>query len=497
MAFSCKKHGDPATSISTRSNASTVDCIRQIHGSAVASELIELIISDQKWGFKASGWISTANYHVKKTTILLFINHRSVESSAIKKAIEQTYSSFLPKGGHPFLYLSLDIDPQRVDVNVHPTKREVNFLNEDEIIDRISLEITLKLSSVDTSRTFPTQSLLSGAEIPMAMTPNKPVNGRKPVQKQPSSSTPKPLDNNFVRTDPKTRKITSLFPPSNGSASLPASIEYTISPRKSTHCDLTAIEELRAKVRDSMHNSLTDIFASHSYVGLVDPYRRLAAIQGGVKLFLVDYGRVSNEYFYQLGLTDFGNFGTLKFDPPLDIKSLIKTGVASERTKRPDDNVAWDEIADLGTAQLIARRKMLMEYFQVDVSPSGELNSLPLLQKGYTPSLIKLPNFLMRLGPCVNWTEEKACFHTFLRELASFYVPIQLPMASEDQAWSGGDEDQKGSSADTVSHNEMASVLEDVLFPAFRARLIAPQGLLKGVREVASLKRLYKVFERC
>lgn len=33
----------------------------------------------------------------------------------------------------------------------------------------------------------------------------------------------------------------------------------------------------------------------------------------------------------------------------------------------------------------------------------------------------------MRLGPCVNWTEEKACFHTFLKELADFYTPPQIP----------------------------------------------------------------------
>ncbi|KAL9585854.1 MAG: hypothetical protein Q9203_004082 [Teloschistes exilis] len=457
VAFSCKKHGDAAMSISTPSNASTVDCIRQIHGSAVANELIEFDISDPKWGFKASGWTSNANYHVKKTTILLFINHRSVESSAIKKAIEQTYSTFLPKGGHPFIYLSLDIDPQRVDVNVHPTKREVNFLNEDEIIESISHEISLKLSSVDTSRTFTTQSLLPGAKIPTAMTPNKQVNGRKPVQRQSSSSTSKPLENNFVRTDPNARKITSMLPPSNGNSSLPPSIAYTTSPREATHCRLTTIKELRAKVRDSIHSSLTEIFASHSYVGLVDPYRRIAAIQGGVKLFLVDYGMLSQEYFYQLGLTDFGNFGTIKLDPPLDIKSLIEIGVASERSKRPDDGVVWDEIADAVTAQLIERREMLIEYFQLDVSQSGELNSLPLLVKGYTPSLVKLPQFLMRLGPCVNWMEEKACFHTFLKELASFYTPGQLPKASEGQAPSGEKVDQEVLSADAVSHDEIAS----------------------------------------
>ncbi|CAL8578420.1 DNA mismatch repair protein Mlh1 [Xanthoria parietina] len=495
VAFSCKKHGDSATSISTPSNASTVDCIRQIHGSAVANELVEFAVSDPKWGFKASGWTTNANYHVKKTTILLFINHRSVESSAIKKAIEQTYSTFLPKGGHPFIYLNLDIDPQRVDVNVHPTKREVNFLNEDEIIECICDEIKVKLSSVDTSRTFTTQSLLPGARTPMSASSKYQSNGSKSAQRTPSSAAQKPLENNVVRTDPSLRKITSMLSHADGEGSLPPSITYTLSPREARNFRLTTIKELRAAVRDSMHNSLTEMLASHTYVGLVDPDRRIVAIQGGVKLFLVDYGMVCNEYFYQLGLTDFGNFGIIKFEPALDIRPLIEIGVAAEKTKVGKDDIAWEEVADAVTAQLVARRQMLIEYFQMEVSESGELISIPLLIKGYTPSMAKLPRFLMRLGPYVNWSEEKACFRTFLEELAAFYTPEQLPSIMHEEQVEVVPETTVLSNAS--KQVEMAQVLEHILFPAIKARLIATEGMLHGVVEIANLKGLYKVFERC
>lgn len=45
---------------------------------------------------------------------------------------------------------------------------------------------------------------------------------------------------------------------------------------------------------------------------------------------------------------------------------------------------------------------MLSEYFSLDISESGLVESLPLLLRDYTPNLDNLPNFLMRLGPQVS-----------------------------------------------------------------------------------------------
>lgn len=473
--------------------------------------------------------------------LLLFINHRSIESSYLKKAVEQTYATFLPKGGHPFVYINLEIDPQRVDVNVHPTKREVNFLNEDEIIEEICSSIRLKLSEVDTSRTFLTQSLLPGSSKPTLSNPSfKPPS----FQQKPSSSSSlpiKPGENALVRTDSSARKITSMLPPAANSGSssdqLPNADSYIFSPRVPTTCRLTTIKELRASVRDAMHAALTEVFASHTYVGLVDPTRRIVAMQGGVKLFLVDYGMICNEYFYQLGLTDFGNFGRIQLEPPLDIKALVALAVKTERRDHQasvsgDDNetIDWDQVPELVTDQLVQRREMLLEYFSMDISPDGALLSIPLLLKGYTPSLTKLPRFLMRLGPCVDWNDEKACFESFLRELAAFYTVEQLPSfddndvddassvtmndatdpandaQSEDNNSRDPDQNKTDAGAQTgedgnadikARAKEVRWALEHVLFPAFRARLVATKPLLRGVVEVADLKGLYRVFERC
>jgi DNA mismatch repair protein MLH1 len=105
---------------------------------------------------------------------------------------------------------------------------------------------------------------------------------------------------------------------------------------------------------------LTELFANHTYVGIVDGWRRLAGIQHGVKLYLVDYGAVwyspklsplqpirtaiiaindvltvSYEFFYQLGLSEFGNFGTIEFVEPLYIRDLLT--IAMENDEEPKE----------------------------------------------------------------------------------------------------------------------------------------------------------------
>jgi DNA mismatch repair protein MLH1 len=278
------------------------------------------------------------------------------------------------------------------------------------------------------------------------------------------------------------------------------------------------VRELRAAVREDAHNELTEIIANHTFVGIVDERRRLAAVQGGVKLFLVDYGRACHEYLYQVGLTDFGNFGVIRFSPPLDLRELLsiaaeaesgtlvagaeETGKGKGKAKEvtmPDPPPVFDaaELVERVANQLIERREMLLEYFSFEISPAGELLSIPLLVKGYTPAIVKLPHFLLRLGPHVVWDEEKACFETFLKELASFYVPEQLPPTRGGGG--GGDENEEDLDEEVKARRKHVRwAVEHVFFPAFKARLVATNSLMKGgVLEIANLKGLYRVFERC
>ena len=256
-----------------------------------------------------------------------------MESSAIKKALDATYATFLPKGGHPFVYLSIEIEPSRVDVNVHPTKREVNFLHEDEVIEDVVAAIQKKLAAVDTSRTYAmSQTLLPGAPLARQQEP-APTRGGGAQAKR------KPYENNTVRVDHRDQKITSMLPvassqgrSSGAEAGGGGGVEYEYDDsREWTRIRYATVRELRQQVTDAVHDGLAELFLNHTFVGVVDEGRRLAAVQHGVKLYVVDYAAVCFEMFYQIGLSDFRNFGRIRLNPPLSLATLLQIAAAQER----------------------------------------------------------------------------------------------------------------------------------------------------------------------
>ena len=68
---------------------------------------------------------------------LFFVNKRYVKDKTLSSATEQAYKGLLPIGKYAFLILNLDIDPHKVDVNVHPAKLEVRFEEESKVFKAI------------------------------------------------------------------------------------------------------------------------------------------------------------------------------------------------------------------------------------------------------------------------------------------------------------------------------------------------------------------------
>ncbi len=77
------------------------------------------------------GYIGTVDACRKKRgEQYLFVNRRFIRSSYLHHAVRAAYESLIREEDHPFYVLFLDIDPARIDVNVHPSKHEIKFLDE-------------------------------------------------------------------------------------------------------------------------------------------------------------------------------------------------------------------------------------------------------------------------------------------------------------------------------------------------------------------------------
>ncbi len=87
-----------------------------------------LKIESEMPGLKLSGWVALPTFSRAQADLQYFyVNGRIVRDKLVNHAVRQAYKDVLYGGRHPAFVLFLDIEPQQVDVNVHPTKHEVRF----------------------------------------------------------------------------------------------------------------------------------------------------------------------------------------------------------------------------------------------------------------------------------------------------------------------------------------------------------------------------------
>lgn len=118
--------------------------IMQIYGDEFVDRLIEVnnppFVKGGRWGdykgeiLQLTAFVSIAgNFRNSKTHQFIFINRRPIKDNSISHAVYKAYEGTLPHDKHPIFFLFLDIDPKKVDFNVHPTKREVRFEDKESI----------------------------------------------------------------------------------------------------------------------------------------------------------------------------------------------------------------------------------------------------------------------------------------------------------------------------------------------------------------------------
>ena len=125
---------------STAGNGDLKQTIYKLYGKDMADSLIGIDKAGD--GIRLSGYLgkpsgnrSNRNYE------LYFLNGRFIRSNLVARAIEEGYKSYLMQHKYPFCVLMMEVDPSRVDVNVHPAKMEVRFTEEMRIYEFLASSV--------------------------------------------------------------------------------------------------------------------------------------------------------------------------------------------------------------------------------------------------------------------------------------------------------------------------------------------------------------------
>jgi DNA mismatch repair protein MutL len=135
--------------LQTSGNGDRREVLAQVYGVDLARQLLEVVFEEDDLAI--SGFISPiAINRSNRKEITFFVNGRWVQDAALITALMKAYQSFLMVGRYPLAVLFLQIDPQDVDVNVHPAKAEVRFRQPDLIFTSVQRAVRRALMAYST-----------------------------------------------------------------------------------------------------------------------------------------------------------------------------------------------------------------------------------------------------------------------------------------------------------------------------------------------------------
>ncbi len=109
-------------------------CIAEVFGAEVAGEILPIAEPQET----VEGFVGTpAISRSRRDRQYVLINRRPVNHPGIGAVLNRAYEGFMDRGRHPFAILVISLAPERIDVNVHPAKREVRILEERELLGGI------------------------------------------------------------------------------------------------------------------------------------------------------------------------------------------------------------------------------------------------------------------------------------------------------------------------------------------------------------------------
>ena len=131
--------------LNTDGKSNLLKVIKSIYGIDVAKKMLEINV--ENYDYKVYGYVSLPEVNrASRNHISIIVNGRVVRNSILNKTINDAYSSYKFDSRYPIAVLLIEVDPNLIDVNVHPSKLEVKFSNFDELKDMICLAIKNAIS---------------------------------------------------------------------------------------------------------------------------------------------------------------------------------------------------------------------------------------------------------------------------------------------------------------------------------------------------------------
>ena len=124
------------TVIQTNGSGNLKDVVYSIYGKDIASNILE--VNYKYEDIEVTGVIGKPEIaRSNRSNQLFFVNKRYIKDKTLTAATEQSYKGLIPIGKFGFAILNLEMDPAKVDVNVHPAKLEVRFQEENKVFQAV------------------------------------------------------------------------------------------------------------------------------------------------------------------------------------------------------------------------------------------------------------------------------------------------------------------------------------------------------------------------
>ena len=160
---------DSRAALSSSGDGDRRRAIGAVYGQSVAAEMLEMIGMHLVSGVVSQPRLSRGS----RDGMVLAVNGRPITARSLVYALEECYQGRLERGRHPVAVIDIGIDPELVDVNVHPAKKEVRFRDEGAVFAAVQRAVRAALDGSDPFRyrpvdhASPVEALIAGPQLTM------------------------------------------------------------------------------------------------------------------------------------------------------------------------------------------------------------------------------------------------------------------------------------------------------------------------------------------